>query len=426
MSVGRAISLEDLQQVYSRDELARLIARRGTAGAAEFLSALYSDLDDAIRGLEEAAHHYVSDGTWKLTCFLASHLRMLGYNAACSVHGDGHAELRVENSSANVIWLAKAVLHADSEQDIDGIVQLLGAMSGRHTHAGFLLYIREGGAAQILERWVEILQGDERVACRSVMPIETSCVFTSHHTHSSGFPIAIRHHAVLLDHASPRNEFGPRRPPVKKHTILFLAANPGGTDQGALERETRAIQTELERSGRGGCFEFVTRWAVEPQDLLRDLRRHKPAVVHFSAPHSECASSSHTDGEHPGGIFLQGADGRPQLISIQALEETFGAAGSSVKLVILNGCFTEAQVEALLVHVDYVVGMSSAVGGDAARAFASGFYGGIGEHESIATAFKQGCAAICLEGRPVRDRPQLRVRPGFGVSPFVLAAASET
>jgi hypothetical protein len=32
---------------------------------------------------------------------------------------------------------------------------------------------------------------------------------------------------------------------MKKHTILFLAANPLGTDRLALDREARAIQVEL-------------------------------------------------------------------------------------------------------------------------------------------------------------------------------------
>ena len=69
---------------------------------------------------------------------------------------------------------------------------------------------------------------------------------------------------------------------MKKHKILFLAANPGGTDRLALDREARAIQVELERSGYRDRFEFETRWAVEPLDLLRELRRLKPTVVHFS------------------------------------------------------------------------------------------------------------------------------------------------
>ena len=68
---------------------------------------------------------------------------------------------------------------------------------------------------------------------------------------------------------------------MTKHTILFLAANPVGTDRLALDREARAIQVELERSGHRDRFELVTRWAAEPLDLLRELRKLKPTIVRF-------------------------------------------------------------------------------------------------------------------------------------------------
>src|SRR6185295_8602809 len=74
----------------------------------------------------------------------------------------------------------------------------------------------------------------------------------------------------------------PSRSSLTKHTILFLAANPLGTDRLALDREARAIPVELERSGFRDSFELETRWAVEPLDLLRELRKLKPTVVHFS------------------------------------------------------------------------------------------------------------------------------------------------
>ena len=69
---------------------------------------------------------------------------------------------------------------------------------------------------------------------------------------------------------------------MSKHTILFVAANPFGTTELVLGREARAIQEELERSGQRDRFEFVTRWAVQPLDLIRELRKLKPTVVHFS------------------------------------------------------------------------------------------------------------------------------------------------
>jgi hypothetical protein len=226
-----------------------------------------------------------------------------------------------------------------------------------------------------------------------------------------------------------------------KHTILFLAANPLGTDPRSLDREARAIQVELERCGFRDSFELETRWAAEPLDLLRELRKLKPTVVHFSGhgspgvagardstlgPHRDVvAEHSAIDGASQHGLFFQGPDGRPQLVSSEALEAAFDAAGSSVKLVVLNACYSEPQAAALLTRVDCVVGMRGSILDDAARSFAIGFYGGLGERESVAAAYKQGCAAIRLEGLPNADRPQLRTRHGADAAELVLASTEQ-
>ncbi|HWO25043.1 MAG TPA: CHAT domain-containing protein [Kofleriaceae bacterium] len=199
---------------------------------------------------------------------------------------------------------------------------------------------------------------------------------------------------------------------MKKHTILFLAANPIGTDLRALDREARAIRAELQRSGHRDRFAFETRWAAEPLDLLRELRELRPTVVHFSG-----------HGGH-GGLFFQAADGSAQIASAAAIAETFGSAGSSVKLVVLNACYSHAQADALLAHVECVVGMDGAIHADAARSFATGFYGGLGEHESVAAAHRQGRAAISLEALPDAARPQLKTRAGLDADQMILAARS--
>src|SRR5215471_11188027 len=72
------------------------------------------------------------------------------------------------------------------------------------------------------------------------------------------------------------------RTATQKHVILFLAADPRDTGRLALDREARAIHLELKRSGYRDRFDFVTRWAAEPLDLLRELRELKPSIVHFS------------------------------------------------------------------------------------------------------------------------------------------------
>ncbi|HEX7842651.1 MAG TPA: CHAT domain-containing protein, partial [Kofleriaceae bacterium] len=244
----------------------------------------------------------------------------------------------------------------------------------------------------------------------------------------------------LQHNPSQETEPASQRTPMK-HTILFLAANPVGTDRLALDREARAIQVELERSGFRDSFELVTRWAAEPLDLLRELRKLKPTVVHFSGhgspdvarardpaagPHRDViVEHSPVDRAPQHGLFFQGADGRPQLVSTGALGDAFDAAGSSVKLVVLSACYSEPQAAALLSLVDCVVGMRGSIRDDAARSFAIGFYGGLGERESVAAAYKQGCAAIRLEGLPDADRPQLQTRRGVDAAQLILASAPQ-
>jgi hypothetical protein len=225
---------------------------------------------------------------------------------------------------------------------------------------------------------------------------------------------------------------------MTKHTILFLAANSSGADRLTLDREARSIQVELERSGLRDRFEFVTRWAAEPLDLLRELRKLRPTVVHFSGhcqqatavQRSAGGSSRDTSGlNHPADepqhdLYFQSADGGEHLVSAAAIKETFGAAGSSVRLVVLNACYSTQHAEALLVNVDCVVGMVGAIRNDAGRHFAVGFYGGLGEGESFADAYMQGRAAMSLEGLRDDELPQLKVREGVDAKRLVLATVT--
>ncbi|HEX7941821.1 MAG TPA: CHAT domain-containing protein, partial [Gemmatimonadaceae bacterium] len=223
---------------------------------------------------------------------------------------------------------------------------------------------------------------------------------------------------------------------TRKHVILFLAANPRGTTQLALDREARAIHLELTRSGHRERFDFVTRWAAEPLDLLRELTELKPTVVHFSghgggrgseapgpAGARDVVASAPLPTEPPG-LYFQDAKGSAQVVSSDAIARTFGVAGASVKLVVLNACYTASIAEALLAHVDCVVGMSGAVHDDAARSFAIGFYNALGGQESVAAAYEHGKAAVCLDGLPHADQPQLLVREGFEATQLILAAVA--
>jgi len=218
---------------------------------------------------------------------------------------------------------------------------------------------------------------------------------------------------------------------MENHAILFMAANPSGSAPLALDREARAIQDELDRSRHRDRFELVTRWAAEPIDLLRELRRLRPTVMHFSghgarhAPGPPCQGrwkrgtwrdiSGATDmpgGALQPGLVLQDPEGRARVVSTAALHHTLRAAGSSVQLVVLNACYSDVVADVLSAHVPFIVGMRGSIQDDAARSFAIGFYGGLGDGASLASAFEQGCAAISVDGLHDADRPQLRARAG--------------
>jgi hypothetical protein len=164
----------------------------------------------------------------------------------------------------------------------------------------------------------------------------------------------------------------------------------------------------------------MTRWAAEPLDLIRELRKLQPTVVQFSGHGCHRAARARQgpplhrdvvvdlgpdDGRQCDGLFFQGTDGAARVVSAAALRGAFGATGSSVKLVVLNACYSEPIAEALLSHIDCVVGMAGSISDGAARSFAIGFYGGLGERASVEVAYKGGCAAIGLEGVPDGDRP---------------------
>jgi hypothetical protein len=216
--------------------------------------------------------------------------------------------------------------------------------------------------------------------------------------------------------------------------ILFLAANPRDTGRRALDREARAIYVELKRTGYRERFDFVTRWAAEPLDLLRELRELKPTIVHFSghgarpvatadlAEARDVAVTTAPSGGGPASVVFDGVNGCSQVVTPEAFAQTLDAAGASVRLVVLDACYTAPIAEALHAHVDCVVGLSGAIHDDVARSFAIGFYGGLGEHESVAAAFKQGRAAINLDGLHDADRPQLHTRNGFDAAQLILAA----
>jgi hypothetical protein len=178
--------------------------------------------------------------------------------------------------------------------------------------------------------------------------------------------------------------------------ILFLAANPPGTARLDLDKEVSKIEEGLQRSKLRDQFQLVSKWAVDSNSLRRALLEENPDIIHFSG-----------HGEGQAGLVLVGQDGKPKPATAEALSGLFEQF-SNIKCVLLNACYAEVQAKAIVEHIDYVIGMRQAVRDDAAIAFATGFYDGLGYGKSIDVAFALGCNAVQFELASFSSRTRSR------------------
>jgi hypothetical protein len=193
------------------------------------------------------------------------------------------------------------------------------------------------------------------------------------------------------------------------HVILFLAANPHGSDPLKLDSECAAIQRELKMARHREDFRFESRWAVGIDDLMRHLRELDPMVLHFSG-----------HGGGSSGLILEDEQGQPQPISGAALTKVVRAAAQRVRVVVLNACYSVEQADALRAEVDCVVGMDGAIGDVAARKFAVQFYGALGDRRSVGNAVENGIALLAALQSPDEHLPRCATRIGVDAQQLFL------
>ena len=199
-------------------------------------------------------------------------------------------------------------------------------------------------------------------------------------------------------------------------TILFLASNPKGTDPLRLDIEAKKVEQVLERARKRDDFKLVTKWAVTDVDLRRALLDHEPEIVHFSGHGTGTGNSAHMrdlglpEGSAEGGLAFENERGQVLQITGQSLARLFECCVSHVRCVVLNACYSEVQANAIVQHIDYVIGMNKAVGDEAAIKFAEGFYDALLAGRPYDLAFKFGCNAIDLRGIPEHLTPVLKKR----------------
>ena len=183
--------------------------------------------------------------------------------------------------------------------------------------------------------------------------------------------------------------------PAAALRILFLGASPQGAPALRLDHEVREIDSALRQAEFRDRFDLRQQLAVRLVDLQSALLRHRPRIVHFSG-HGEVD-----------GICLEDEAGQLRRVQGSVVARILGVFKKQIRCVVLNACYSKDQAEAIAQDIDCVVGMSKAIGDQAAIRFAGAFYQALAYGSSVRMAFDLGCAQIDLAGLAEGATPQL-------------------
>lgn len=195
----------------------------------------------------------------------------------------------------------------------------------------------------------------------------------------------------------------------EKITVLFLAANPGDTPKLSLDEEARSIHEKIRLSEYRDSIQFESRWATRSSDILQAINETNPTIVHFSG-----------HGTPTGELALLNPDGTTKIVSKEAITMAMLTASDTLRLVVFNACFSEAQAASVVEHIEAAIGMSDSIRDDTACTFAAQLYSSIGFGRSLQAAFNQARAELLLEDIPGENIPQLYARDDVDLNEMIL------
>ncbi len=194
--------------------------------------------------------------------------------------------------------------------------------------------------------------------------------------------------------------------PVKKKTILFIAANPQGKSETNSAKEKQKISDAINNGTLRDQFELQDNFSSNVGDLLRILKKFKPAIVHLSM---------HGAKE---GMLFENASGGVDFLSADLLASFFELLNSKekiVELVVLSACNSVEHAQAVNEFVDYAVGMNGPIPTDVAVNYTSDFYTNLLEgddyessHQSSILLLRQYAGKVDWHGEvAIKDMPKL-------------------
>ncbi|MGK7894609.1 MAG: CHAT domain-containing protein [Xenococcus sp. (in: cyanobacteria)] len=168
--------------------------------------------------------------------------------------------------------------------------------------------------------------------------------------------------------------------------ILIIASNPQDTERIRIDKEIKKIKDLLRTVSQRGKYSLEPELAVRKEELQSIIVREKPRIIHF------CGHGTNSQE-----LVLENDRGQQDFLASAALGNLLKLYSNQIECVVLNVCYSEELAQAIHQHINYVIGTKREILDEAAIAFSKGFYGALGEKESIERAFELGCNQIQIE-----------------------------
>ena len=183
--------------------------------------------------------------------------------------------------------------------------------------------------------------------------------------------------------------------------VLFLSANPNPKSPLKVEKE----QSRIVKVRNGSKHQSKVRIEGLPNldlpEFAKSLRLHSPTIVHFSG-----------HGAVDGSLIMLDENNETREMAPKWLAKLLALQMSTIRLVVLNACYSSQLAEFLVADIDCVVGMSDAVSDDAAILFAQTFYSALFDGKTVSESFAISAATVEARYHDEKDVPILKAKVG--------------
>lgn len=196
------------------------------------------------------------------------------------------------------------------------------------------------------------------------------------------------------------------------HT-LFLSANVDPDSPLAVDKEFNRVRERL-RAVDAAWASGIDHWPdIRLEQLPGRLLDHAHAILHFSG---HCGAD--------GAVHMRDLEARTVPLDPHGLADLIGEFSDSVRLVVLNACFSEALAVELVKRVEVVVGMRTVVSDHAGVVFAPAFYEALASGRSVGKAFKIAKALVATLGKDQARTLQCHTRTDIDADQVFIAIGS--